>query len=186
MEKILMKILKILFGTILLSIVVLFFTFSVFKNLFTYSPYYAKQLNEKGEHREIIFLIENLSFVNKPYDNECFYDYENLNAIIKNEYMVCASRLNEQTYILYENYKVDGNHRYLFDDKLNLIAIKNVENGVKDESVTKIVEIEVKKRLLKDIQPILKMQDKPNINLQWLFDYLYEYDTYCLFSDLML
>lgn len=185
MGKVLKKLLKTLLVVVFISIVAMLVLFFIFKNLFTYSPYYAKQLNNKGEYREVIFIIENLSFVNRLY-GDYHYDYENLNAIEKDEYIICASKLDEQTCILYENYQIDKNHRYLFDNKLNLIMIKNVESGIKDEPITEEKEERVKKWLLCDIQPFLDIQKKPYINLQWVFNYMYEHNIYWLYSDVML
>ncbi len=178
---------KIISGTIKLVLGVFFILiliFYMFINLFTYSPYYAKQINKEDEHREVMFLMRNLFYMNKPKEKEYSYDYDGQNTLMTDTYRFTTSFEYEQTCLVYQNYKLNENYIFLFDKNLNLIEIIDYENNHKSVPVTEGNAEKIKNQLLEDVQPFLDLQKKPIINLQWIFNYLYGDNIYWRFSDM--
>ena len=167
-----MKALKrIIIGTILVfSIgVVVFLGLSLYayNNLKYYSVYYAQQMPHKeGTEPDLVMLIENMWWVYTPEIEGIRYDDDGMNSIARNiegkesifsasgDYLMCHSGTD--------------NH-YLFDE---VFRIKSAF----DEHYN---DIEFNQQLVLDeiretVQPILDVQSKPLINLQWLFNKKYQ------------
>ncbi len=144
---------------------------------------YLTLTNKQGEHREVMFLIHNLEYVNKPDSDDYYYDYDGNRKIITETYGINTGYRYSQTILVYRTL-MNLDCIYVFDKKLNLIKIKNYEDGTIEVPITKLLEEEMKNQLLEDVQLLLDLQKKPIINLQWLFNYLYGDNIYWRFSDM--
>ena len=167
-----MKALKrIIIGTILVfSIgVVVFLGLSLYayNNLKYYSVYYAQQMPHKeGTEPDLVMLIENMWWVYTPEIEGIRYDDDGMNSISRNiegkESIFSASG----DYLMFHS---GTDNHYLFDE---VFRIKSAF----DEHYN---DIEFNQQLVLDeiretVQPILDVQSKPLINLQWLFNKMYQ------------
>ena len=167
-----MKALKgIIIGIILVfSIgVVVFLGLSVYaySNLKYYSVYYAQQMPHKeGTEPDLVMLIENMGSIYTPKIEGIRYDDDGMNSIARNvegrESILSASG----EYLMFHS--VTDNH-YLFNNAFRI-------QSAFDEHYN---DIEFNQQLVLDeiretAQPILDVQPKPRINLQWLFNKMYQ------------
>ena len=167
-----MKAIKgIIIGTILVfSIgVVVFLELSLYAydNLKYYSVYYAQQMPHKeGTEPDLVMLIENMWWVYTPEIEGIRYDDDGMNSIARNiegkESIFSASG----DYLMFHS---DTDNHYIFDE---VFRIKSAF----DEHYN---DIEFNQQLVLDeiretVQPILDVQSKPLINLQWLFNKMYQ------------
>lgn len=158
---------------ICIQVLILFIIFFVYDNLHTYSPYYAKQLNKDGEHREVMFLVKDLLYVDKPNSDDYFYDYDGGNMIENSVYGISRGNSYNQSILVYQSDNIKEDYIFAFNQKLELLKILHNEGGLVYEPVTKEIEERAKNQLLEDIQPIMDIQKRPIINLQWMFNLFY-------------
>ena len=167
-----MKALKgIIIGTILVfSIgVVVFLGLSLYaySNLKYYSVYYAQQMPHKeGTEPDLVMLLENMGSIYTPKIEGIRYDDDGMNSIVRNiegkESIFSASG----DYLMFHS---GTDNHYLFDEVFRI-------QSAFDEHYN---DIEFNQQLVLDeiretAQPILDVQPKPRINLQWLFNLLYQ------------
>ena len=167
-----MKALKgIIIGIILVfSIgVVVFLGLSLYayNNLKYYSVYYAQQMPHKeGTEPDLVMLIENMWWVYTPEIEGIRYDDDGMNSIARNiegkESIFSASG----DYLMFHS---GTDNHYLFDEVFRI-------QSAFDEHYN---DIEFNQQLVLDeiretVQPILDVQSKPLINLQWLFNKMYQ------------
>ena len=167
-----MKSLKgIIIGIILVfSIgVVVFLGLSVYaySNLKYYSVYYAQQMPHKeGTEPDLVMLLENMGSIYTPKIEGIRYDDDGMNSIVRNiegkESIFSASG----DYLMFHS---GTDNHYLFDEVFRI-------QSAFDEHYN---DIEFNQQLVLDeiretVQPILDVQSKPLINLQWLFNLLYQ------------
>ena len=167
-----MKSLKgIIIGIILVfSIgVVVFLGLSLYayNNLKYYSVYYAQQMPHKeGTEPDLVMLIENMWWIYTPEIEGIRYDDDGMNSIARNiegkESIFSASG----DYLMFHS---GTDNHYLFDEVFRI-------QSAFDEHYN---DIEFNQQLVLDeiretVQPILDVQSKPLINLQWLFNLLYQ------------
>ena len=167
-----MKSLKgIIIGIILVfSIgVVVFLGLSLYAydNLKYYSVYYAQQMPHKeGTEPDLVMLIENMWWIYTPEIEGIRYDDDGMNSIARNiegkESIFSASG----DYLMFHS---GTDNHYLFDEVFRI-------QSAFDEHYN---DIEFNQQLVLDeiretVQPILDVQSKPLINLQWLFNLLYQ------------
>ena len=167
-----MKALKrIIIGTILVfSIgVVVFLGLSLYayNNFKYYSVYYAQQMPHKeGTEPDLVMLIENMSSIYTPEIEGIRYDDDGMNSIARNiegkESIFSASG----DYLMFHS---GTDNHYIFDEVFRI-------QSAFDEHYN---DIEFNQQLVLDeiretAQPILDVQPKPRINLQWLFNKMYQ------------
>ena len=167
-----MKVLKrIIIGTILVfSIgVVVFLGLSVYaySNLKYYSVYYAQQMPHKeGTEPDLVMLIENMGSIYTPKIEGIRYDDDGMNSIARNvegrESIFSASG----EYLMFHS--VTDNH-YLFNNAFRIqSAFDEHYNDIEFNQQLVLYEIR------ETVQPVLDVQPKPRINLQWLFNKKYQ------------
>ncbi len=167
-----MKVLKgIIIGTILVfSIeVVVFLGLSVYaySNLKYYSVYYAQQMPHKeGKEPDLVMLIENMGSIYTPKIEGIRYDDDGMNSIARNvegrESIFSASG----EYLMFHS--VTDNH-YLFNNAFRIqSAFDEHYNDIEFNQQLVLYEIR------ETVQPVLDVQPKPRINLQWLFNKKYQ------------
>ena len=138
-----------------------------YSNLKYYSVYYAQQMPHKeGTEPDLVMLIENMWWIYTPEIEGIRYDDDGMNSIARNiegkESIFSASG----DYLMFHS---GTDNHYLFDE---VFRIKSAF----DEHYN---DIEFNQQLVLDeiretVQPILDVQSKPLINLQWLFNLLYQ------------
>ena len=167
-----MKALKgIIIGIILVfSIgVVVFLGLSVYaySNLKYYSVYYAQQMPHKeGTEPDLVMLIENMGSIYTPKIEGIRYDDDGMNSIARNvegrESIFSASG----EYLMFHSSTDD---HYLFDRVFRIqSSFDKHYNDIEFNQQLVLYEIR------ETVQPVLDVQPKPRINLQWLFNKKYQ------------
>ncbi len=137
-------------------------------NLIYYSVYYAQNVHHNSNTDPVMAtLIDNLSDIPKPENNQIDYDFDGINIIyMKTENTRLAGL--EAWYDLYHD-----NHTYYFNSKAELVEYSRVTDNtsynIKDKRK------EARKLIYSIIQPIIDIQPKPPkyANFQWLFNITY-------------
>ena len=166
-----MKVLKrIIIGTILVfSIgVVVFLGLSLYaySNLKYYSVYYAQQMPHKeGTEPDLVMLIENMGSIYTPKIEGIRYDDDGGNAIenTKSETVLSDAMGN----FLYLKYHITIG----FD---STFRFHHVSDFTGEQPKREIHEDEIKQEIREVFAPVIDVQPKPRINLQWLFNLLYQ------------
>ena len=167
-----MKALKgIILGIILVfSIgVVVFLGLSLYaySNLKYYSVYYAQQMPHKeGTEPDLVMLIENMGSIYTPKIEGIRYDDDGMNSIARNvegrESIFSASG----EYLMFHSSTDD---HYLFDRVFRIqSSFDKHYNDIEFNQQLVLNEIR------ETVQPVLDVQSKPLINLQWLFNKKYQ------------
>ena len=171
-----MKALKrIIIGTILVfSIgVVVFLGLSLYayNNLKYYSVYYAQQMPHKeGTEPDLVMLIENMWWVYTPEIEGIRYD--DGRNFIENSTNMIGKPTNFSEFDGSYSYRDQNNVAYKFGKNFSLEWAMNKKYEKID--LTTIDEKKIKQGIRETVQPILDVQSKPLINLQWLFNLLYQ------------
>ncbi len=166
-----MKAIKgIIIGTILVfSIgVVVFLGLSLYaySNLKYYSVYYAQQMPHKeGTEPDLVMLIENMGSIYTPKIEGIRYDDDGGNAIenTKSETVLSDAMGN----FLYLKYHITIG----FD---STFRFHHVSDFTGEQPKREIHEDEIKQEIREVFAPVIDVQPKPRINLQWLFNLLYQ------------
>ena len=166
-----MKVLKrIIIGTILVfSIgVVVFLGLSLYaySNLKYYSVYYAQQMPHKeGTEPDLVMLLENMGSIYTPKIEGIRYDDDGGNAIenTKSETVLSDAMGN----FLYLKYHITIG----FD---STFRFHHVSDFTGEQPKREIHEDEIKQEIREVFAPVIDAQPKPRINLQWLFNKMYQ------------
>ena len=166
-----MKALKrIIIGTILVfSIgVVVFLGLSLYaySNLKYYSVYYAQQMPHKeGTEPDLVMLIENMWWVYTPEIEGIRYDDDGENAIIdtKNNFVLSETMGNFSYHKYHLSIGFDSTFRF-----------HHVSDFTGEQPKREIHEDEIKQEIREVFAPVIDAQPKPRLNLQWLFNKMYQ------------
>ncbi|MEB7050724.1 hypothetical protein [Mammaliicoccus sciuri] len=168
-----------------LTLVVLILSLYLYLNFSKYSVYYAKHIpHDEGRDPEVEMLIKNIARAETPeiegvtYTPTCIYGIGNclkysIDGINSEDTktpkylrsVIMGDSKNEIEYI--ENHDI-----YLFNEKYKLILFN--ERLGQEKPVSNINEFEIKKQVRTIVQPVINVQPKPMINLQWLFNWWYK------------
>ena len=172
-----MKALKgIIIGIILVFSIgmVVFLGLSVYaySNLKYYSVYYAQQMPHKeGTEPDLVMLIENMGEIYTPKIEGIRYDDDGANFI--------ENSIDSSDYPT--NFgEFDGGYHYSDKNDVSYKFDKNFElewaldKDYKKIDTTIIDEKKIKEEIRETVQPVLDVQPKPLINLQWLFNKKYQ------------
>ena len=138
-----------------------------FFNLKYHSVYYAQHIPHKeGTEPDIIILMENMGWAYTPEIDDISYDDDGMNAITRNK--------GTKTSIL----GLSGDTLY-FSSALGDGYLLNHDFSIKtalDKRYHKIKynQRKVLKEIRETVQPVIDAQPKPIINLQWLFNLIYQ------------
>ena len=166
-----MKALKgIIIGTILVfSIgVVVFLGLSLYayNNLKYYSVYYAQQMPHKeGTEPDLVMLIENMGSIYTPKIEGIRYDDDGNNAIENTKTETVLS--NSMGNFLYHKNRVIVD----FDSTFRFFHVTDLSG---EQPKKEINEAEIKQEIREVFAPVIDAQPKPRINLQWLFNKMYQ------------
>ena len=172
-----MKALKrIIIGTILVfSIgVVVFLGLSLYaySNLKYYSVYYAQQMPHKeGTEPDLVMLIENMWWIYTPEIEGIRYDDDGRN-FIENSTNLTGKPTNFDEFVGGYGYSDQNDVTYKFNKNFSLEWA--MDKHYKKIDLATVDEKKIKEEIRETVQPILDVQSKPLINLQWLFNLLYQ------------
>ena len=160
------NILGIFVGLIIGLYTVLGMSLFTFFNLKYHSVYYAQHIPHKeGTDPDLVMLIENMDWIYTPEIDGIRYDNDGTNAIIntKSKSFLTKSLGN----FLYDkdNMTIGFDSTFRFED---------VSYFSEEAKRTKVNESQIKREIREDFSPIMKVQTKPFINLQWLFNVIYQ------------
>ena len=144
-------------------------------NLKGNSVYYAKHSSSSNTRDlEIMMLVENIQ---KSADRERFsYRVDGDKTIqntTKNVYLSYGYSVNAANY----EYIYISNERqnYYFDENFKLKKVVDVGNNMQRIDISTVDENKIKEEIYENFKPILKEseENKPFINLQWIFNWVY-------------
>ena len=168
-EKIRMQkrnILAIFVGLIIGLYTVLGMSLFTFFNLKYHSVYYAQHIPHKeGTEPDLVMLVENMGWIYTPEIDGIRYDDDGTNAIINTKSKTFLTKSLGS--FLYDK----DNMTIGFDSTLRFDHVSYFSEEAKR---TKVNESQIKREIREDFSPIMKVQTKPLINLQWLFNLLYQ------------
>ena len=169
-EKIRMQkrnILAIFVGLIIGLYTVLGMSLFTFINIKFNSVYYAQHIPHKeGTEPDIIMLMENMGWAYTPEIEGISYDDDGSYAITR-EKGTKTSVLSFTNGTLF--FFLDSGESYLFDRNFSIQHAFD-----KRYHTIKYNQRKVQKEIRETVQPVIDAQPKPFINLQWLFNLIYQ------------
>ena len=168
-EKIRMQkrnILAIFVGLIIGLYTVLGMSLFTFINLKYHSVYYAQHIPHKvGTEPDLVMLVENMGWIYTPEIDGIRYDDDGTNAIINTKSKTFLTKSLGSFLYDKDNMTIGFDSTFRFD---------HVSYFSEEAKRTKVNESQIKREIREDFSPIMKVQTKPLINLQWLFNLLYQ------------
>lgn len=145
-------------------------------NLSTYFIYYAKHIpHAEGTNPEMVFILDHLDSMGESTIEGLRYDTDGYNAIIKDGNFSLRNKSFDNS-AQYELSFHEDYHTYLFDRSGKFLSYWHLDED--DEGVYEKSEVrksEAQGYVDEVINPIVeKMEVKPKINLQWLFNQKYQ------------
>ena len=159
--------LGILVGLVIGLYTVLRMSLFTFFNLKYHSVYYAQHIPHKeGTEPDIIMLMENMGWAYTPEIEGISYDDDGSYAITR-EKGTKTSVLSFTNGTLF--FFLDSGESYIFNRNFTLQhAFDEHYHNIKYN------QRKVKKEIRETVQPVIDEQPKPLINLQWLFNLIYQ------------
>ena len=168
-EKIRMQkrnVLAIFVGLIIGLYTVLGMSLFTFFNLKYHSVYYAQHIPHKeGTEPDLVMLVENMGWIYTPEIDGIRYDDDGTNAIINTKSKTFLTKSLGSFLYDKDNMAIGFDSTFRFD---------HVSYFSEEAKRTKVNESQIKREIREDFSPIMKVQTKPLINLQWLFNLLYQ------------
>ena len=168
-EKIRMQkrnILAIFIGLIIGLYTVLGMSLFTFINIKFNSVYYAQHIPHKeGTEPDLVMLVENMGWIYTPEIDGIRYVDDGTNAILNTNSKSFLTKSSGSFLYDKDNMTIGFDSTFRFEDV-----------GYFSEEVkrTKVNESQIKREIREDFSPIMKVQTKPLINLQWLFNLIYQ------------
>ena len=168
-EKIRMQkrnILAIFIGLIIGLYTVLGMSLFTFFNLKYHSVYYAQHIPHKeGTEPDLVMLVENMGWIYTPEIDGIRYDDDGTNAIINTKSKSFLTKSSGSFLYDRDNMTIGFDSTFRFED---------VSYFSEEAKRTKVNESQIKREIRENFSQIMKVQPKPLINLQWLFNLLYQ------------
>ena len=168
-EKIRMQkrnILAIFIGLIIGLYTVLGMSLFTFFNLKYHSVYYAQHIPHKeGTEPDLVMLVENMGWIYTPEIDGIRYDDDGTNAIINTKSKSFLTKSSGSFLYDKDNMTIGFDSTFRFED---------VSYFSEEAKRTKVNESQIKREIRENFSQIMKVQPKPLINLQWLFNLLYQ------------
>ena len=161
------NILGIFVGLFMGLVTVLGMSLFTFINIKFNSVYYAQHIPHKeGTEPDIIMLMENMGWAYTPEIDGISYDDDGMYAITRNKGTKTSILGLSGDTLYFSSASGDG---YLLNRNFSL-------QDAFDEHYHKIKynQRKVQKEIRETVQPVIDAQAKPLINLQWLFNLLYQ------------
>ena len=160
------NILGLFIGLIIGLYTVLGMSLFTFFNLKYHSVYYAQHIPHKeGTEPDIVMLVENMGWIYTPEIDGIRYDDDGTNAIINTKSKTFLTKSLGSFLYDKDNMTIGFDSTFRFED---------VGYFSEEAKRTKVNESKIKREIRKDFSPIMKVQPKPLINLQWLFNLIYQ------------
>ena len=161
------KILGIFIGLFIGLVTVLGMSLFIFINLKFNSVYYAQHITHKdGTEPDVIMLMENMGWAYTPEIEGISYDDDGSYAITREKGTESSVLgFSDGTLVFYP----DSGESYILNRNFSL-------QHAFDEHYHKIKynQRKVQKEIRETVQPVIDAQSKPLINLQWLFNLIYQ------------
>ena len=168
-EKIRMQkrnILAIFVGLIIGLYTVLGMSLFTFINIKFNSVYYAQHIPHKeGTEPDLVMLVENMGWIYTPEIDGIRYVDDGTNAILNTNSKSFLTKSSGSFLYDKDNMTIGFDSTFRFED---------VSYFSEEAKRTKVNESQIKREIREDFSPIMKVQTKPLINLQWLFNLLYQ------------
>ena len=138
----------------------------IFINLKFNSVYYAQHIpHKKGTEPDLVMLIENMDWIYTPEIDGIRYDNDGTNAIINTKSKSFLTKSLGSFLYDKDNMTVGFDSTFRFED---------VSYFSEEAKRIQVNESKIKQEIREDFSPIMKVQTKPVINLQWLFNLIYQ------------
>ncbi|MCJ1782861.1 hypothetical protein V5G65_10435 [Mammaliicoccus sciuri] len=151
-----------------------------------YSVYYSKHIDHSPNiDPEVIMVMKNLNSIEKPKDDSFVYQYKD--SYLNDYRYYTVKKLNKknhygelESYIEFntKNDKFEyidfvdhARTQYSFNNSYKIEYV--LEKDFSDVSLRKVNEKRVKQEMRDILQPIIDVQPKPKVNLQWVFNWMY-------------
>ena len=168
-EKIRMQkrnILAIFIGLIIGLYTVLGMSLFTFFNLKYHSVYYAQHIPHKeGTEPDLVMLVENMGWIYTPEIDGIRYDDDGTNAIINTKSKSFLTKSSGSFLYDKDNMTIGFDSTFRFED---------VSYFSEEAKRIQVNKPKIKREIREDFSPIMKAQTKPFINLQWLFNLIYQ------------
>ena len=161
------NILAIFVGLFIVLVTVLGMSLFTFINLKFNSVYYAQHIPHKeGTDPDVIMLMENMGWAYTPEIEDISYDDDGMYAITRNKGTERSILGLSGDTLYFSSASGDG---YLLNRNFSL-------QDAFDKRYHKIKynQRKVQKEIRETVQPVIDAQSKPLINLQWLFNLIYQ------------
>ena len=160
------NILGIFVGLFIVLVTVLGMSLFTFINLKFNSVYYAQHIpHKKGTEPDLVMLIENMDWIYTPEIDGIRYDNDGTNAIINTKSKSFLTKSLGSFLYDKDNMTVGFDSTFRFED---------VSYFSEEAKRVQVNESKIKREIREDFSPIMKVQTKPFINLQWLFNLIYQ------------
>ena len=160
------NILGIFVGLFIGLVTVLGMSLFIFINLKFNSVYYAQHIpHKKGTEPDLVMLIENMDWIYTPEIDGIRYDNDGTNAIINTKSKSFLTKSLGSFLYDKDNMTVGFDSTFRFED---------VSYFSEEAKRIQVNESKIKQEIREDFSPIMKVQTKPVINLQWLFNLIYQ------------
>lgn len=147
-------------------VTILLISFYAYANLKHNSVYYAQQmLHKEGTEPDLVMLLENMWWIYKPEIEGIRYDDDGNNAIENTKTETVLS--NSMGNFLYHKNRVT----VAFDSTFRFFHVTDLSG---EQPKKEIHEAEIKQEIREVFAPVIDAQSKPFVNLQWLFNLLYQ------------
>ena len=161
------NILAIFVGLFIVLVTVMGMSLFTFINLKINSVYYAQHIPHKeGTDPDVIMLMENKGWAYTPEIEDISYDDDGMYAITRNKGTKTSILGLSGDTLYFSSASGDGyllNHDFSIQTALDKRYHKIKYNQRK-----------VQKEIRETVQPVIDVQPKPFINLQWLFNLIYQ------------
>ena len=147
-------------------VTILLISFYAYANLKHHSVYYTQQMPHKeGTEPDLVMLLENMWWVYTPEIEGIRYDDDGNNAIENTKTETVLS--NSMGNFLYHKNRVT----VAFDSTFRFFHVTDLSG---EQPKKEIHEDEIKQEIREVFAPVIDAQSKPFVNLQWLFNLLYQ------------
>ena len=159
------NILGIFVGLFIGLVTVLGMSLFIFINLKFNSVYYAQHIPHKEEtETDLVMLVKNVGWIYTPKIDNIIYD-DGTNDIINTKSKSFLTKSLGSFLYDKDNMTVGFDSTFRFED---------VSYFSEEAKRVQVNESKIKREIREDFSPIMKVQTKPFINLQWLFNLIYQ------------
>ncbi|MBF0713422.1 hypothetical protein HZY83_01805 [Gemella sp. GH3] len=164
---------KIIWRTVLVVLLGILIFGYVKINLKSNAVYYAKNmLRGEGQEPELIMLIDNLWWVDNPDIEGIQYKIDGTQYVIyeNNSFGSISSYEEDRMDYMYSN---EEGISYSFNRRFELVHVMNFREW-KRIDINSVDKNKIVSEIKSLVQPVIDKQSEPLINLQWIFNLVYQ------------